>query len=88
MTLTGGHGLKVVLFRTLFRFRFFFLRFRSNNGLGAGDDDLLFADGESRVWPGGGWGGGGTQVVHGRSRMTIDPRIPTMAGWSTPGFTN
>ena len=38
--------------------------------------------------PEGDGGGGGTQVVHGRSRMTIDPRIPTMAGWSTPGFTN
>ena len=25
-------------------------------------------------------GGGGTKAVHGRSRMTIDPRIPTMLG--------
>ena len=24
--------------------------------------------------------------MHGRSRMTIDPRIPTMPGWSTSGF--
>ena len=33
-------------------------------------------------------GGGGqcTQFVHGRSRMTIDPRIPTMPGRSTSGF--
>ena len=27
--------------------------------------------------------GGGAQFVHGRSRMTIDPRIPTMPGRST-----
>ena len=26
---------------------------------------------------------GGTQSVHGRSRMTIDPRIPTMPGRRT-----
>ena len=31
-------------------------------------------------------GGGCTQVVHGRSRMTVDPRIPTMPGRSTLGF--
>ena len=30
--------------------------------------------------------GGCTQCVHGRSRMTIDPRIPTMAGRSTSDF--
>ena len=30
--------------------------------------------------------GGVTQFVHGRSRMTIDPRIPTMPGRSTSGF--
>ena len=30
--------------------------------------------------------GGGTRFVHGRSRMTIDPRIPTMPGRSTWGF--
>ena len=29
---------------------------------------------------------GGTQFVHGRSRMTIDPRISTMPGRSTSGF--
>ena len=31
-------------------------------------------------------GGGGTPLVHGRGRMTIDPRIPTMPGQSTSGF--
>ena len=31
-------------------------------------------------------GGGCTQFVHGRSRMTTDPRIPTMPGRSTSGF--
>ena len=30
--------------------------------------------------------GGCTQFVHGRSRMTIDPRIPSMPGRSTSGF--
>ena len=30
--------------------------------------------------------GGCIQFVHGRSRMTIDPRIPTMPGRSTSGF--
>ena len=36
---------------------------------------------------GGGWGWGGcTQFEHGRSRMTTDPRIPTMPGRSTSGF--
>ena len=30
--------------------------------------------------------GGCTQFVHGRSRVTIDPRIPTMLGRSTSGF--
>ena len=34
---------------------------------------------------GGGWGRG-TQFVHDRSRMTIDPPIPTMPGRSTSGF--
>ena len=34
----------------------------------------------------GGGRGGGTQFVHGRSRMTIDPSIPTMPGRSTSGF--
>ena len=31
-------------------------------------------------------GGGCTQLVHGRSRMTIDPRIPTAPGRETSGF--
>ena len=31
-------------------------------------------------------GGGGAQFVHGRSRMTIYPRIPTLPGRSTSGF--
>ena len=31
-------------------------------------------------------GGGGTQFGHGRSRVAIDPRIPTMPGRSMPGF--
>ena len=31
-------------------------------------------------------GGGGAQFVHGRSRMTIDPRTPTMPRRSTSGF--
>ena len=29
---------------------------------------------------------GGTHVMHGRSRMAIDPRIPPMLGRSSPGF--
>ena len=29
---------------------------------------------------------GGTQFAYGRSRMTIDPRIPTMPGRGTSGF--
>ena len=31
-------------------------------------------------------GGGGACVMHGRSRMTVDPRIPTVPGQSTSGF--
>ena len=31
-------------------------------------------------------GVGGTHVMHGRSRMTIDPRIPPTPGRSTSGF--
>ena len=31
-------------------------------------------------------GGGGIQFVRGRSRMTIDPRIPAMPGRSTSDF--
>ena len=34
------------------------------------------------------WGAGCTHVMHGRSRMTIDPRIPTMPGRNTSGFTD
>ena len=33
-----------------------------------------------------GWGRGGIQFVHGHSRMTIDPRNPTMRGPRTLGF--
>ena len=33
----------------------------------------------------GGWRGG-IHFVHGRSRMTMDPRIPSMPGRSTSGF--
>ena len=32
--------------------------------------------------------GGGAQFVHQRSRMVIDPRIPTMPGGSSSSFTN
>ena len=39
----------------------------------------------SRVGGRGG-GGGCTQLVHGLSRMNIDPRIPTMPGRSTSSF--
>ena len=43
---------------------------------------------------GGGWREGGKgrnyysvlRIIHGRRRMTIDPRIPTMPGRSTSGF--
>ena len=31
-------------------------------------------------------GGKGNHVMHGRSRMTIDPLIPTLPGRSTSGF--
>ena len=31
-------------------------------------------------------GGGSTRVMHGRSRMTIDPRISTMPGRTTSSF--
>ena len=33
-----------------------------------------------------GWRGGCTHVMHGRSRMTIDPSMRTMPGRSTSGF--
>ena len=35
------------------------------------------------------WGGGGGRVLvitHGRSRITVDPRVPSMPGRSTSGF--
>ena len=35
---------------------------------------------------GGGGRGGVLDVMHGCSRMTIDPRILAMPGWSTSGF--
>ena len=48
------------------------------NGLGAVQDDHGTG---SEV------GGPASSIfMHGRSRMTIDPRIPTMPGRSTPGF--
>ena len=31
-------------------------------------------------------GEGGTQVMHGRSLGTVDPRIPTISGRNTSGF--
>ena len=40
-------------------------------------------------WTGGGRGGGVLDIhawPYGRSRRTIDPRIPTMPGRSTSGF--
>ena len=33
-----------------------------------------------------GLGGGVLIIMHGRSRMAIDPRLPTMPGRSTSGF--
>ena len=33
-----------------------------------------------------GGGGGVLDIIHGRSRMTIDPRIPTIPGRRTLGF--
>ena len=51
------------------------------------EDEFAFDDygliGRGRL---GGGGEGGTQFVHGRSRMTMDPRIPTLLGRSTSGF--
>ena len=41
---------------------------------------------EGDGWGGGDGGGGCTQFVHGRSLMTIDPRIPTVPGRSTSDF--
>ena len=43
-------------------------------------------DREQAPWPGMGGGWGCVPVMHGRSRMTIDPRIPTMPVGSTSGF--
>ena len=40
----------------------------------------------TNTWVGRGEGVGGTQFVHVRSRMTIDPPIPTMPGRSTLNF--
>ena len=37
-------------------------------------------------WVPGGEGWEGTHVMRGRSRITVDPRIPTMPGRSTSGF--
>ena len=45
---------------------------------------MLTRGGEGRG--GEGRGGGVLKFVHGRSRMTIDPRISTMPGRSTWGF--
>ena len=40
-------------------------------------------------WGGVGWGGVGcTHFMHSRSLRTIDPRIPTMPGWSMLGITD
>ena len=33
-----------------------------------------------------GWRGGGVYYVHGRSRMSMDRRVPTMPGRRTSGF--
>ena len=52
-------------------------------------DFILQHRGVSRRTSGGDWGGkggGGTQFVHGRSRLTIDSRIPTVPGPSTSSF--
>ena len=43
----------------------------------------LSFDASSEVHAG---GGGCTQLVHGRSHMTIDPRIPTVPGRGTSSF--
>ena len=57
---------------------------------GEGDDERSQKHSEVhhgvRNLPIGGGGGRGTQFVRGRSRMTINPRIPTMPGRSTSGF--
>ena len=46
-------------------------------------------DGRGEGMRGGGAGGrgrGGVHFVHGGSRMTVDPRIPTLPGWSASCF--
>ena len=42
--------------------------------------------GEERGSGRGARGGGAIDIMHGRSRITIDPRIPTIPGRSTSGF--
>ena len=44
-----------------------------------------FRGGKENIGEGSG-GGGCTNVMHGRSRVTIDPRILTMPGRSMSGF--
>ena len=50
---------------------------------GAGGEGGVENEGREGV---AGRGGGHAQFVHGRSRMTIDLRIPNMPGRSTSGF--
>ena len=50
------------------------------------DTGSNFSETEKKIGMTCGKGGGGTQIMHGRSRMTIDPRIPAMPGRSTSGF--
>ena len=47
---------------------------------------LVYTNQAGRRGGGGLLRGGATQFVHGRSRMTIDPRIPVLPGRSTSGF--
>ena len=54
---------------------------RSGGGDGRAGEGERERDGEVR-------GGGCTQFVHDRGPMIVDPRIPTMPGRSTSGFTN
>ena len=54
--------------------------------LSRGGEVSLFDSWTGKVWGGGRKGRGCTHFVHGRSRMTIDPRIRTMPGRSTSGF--
>ena len=57
-------------------------QYRGGGGSGSGGARAILGGGAG----GGAGGGGGTQFVLGRSRMTIDPRIPTMPGRSTSAF--